>query len=306
MARAYCCPRQISSASRSRLLKCRPDGQGHAHQHSHHAEADEQRGHRVARLAAPRTPGYLDLTPCRYYTYGFHLCHVPPRLPPWLSPLSSPPPATKCRLLAPTESTVTLSINTTTLPINGTAELLATVIEPAGTPVHNGTLVTLYVLGRRGRASRRANGGGIARATFRAGTQSGHSGHQRVFGICSRGAGRGARRVARRPTAVSVRAEPATVPSTGGTVQVIAVVIGRQRQPLARRSGRFFRRQRHHYVHLYRHRRQRRGTNQPDHHAGTIVTARVAAMRGDGHRARYQPTGRDHHDERESRSSARR
>ena len=48
----------------------------------------------------------------------------------------------KVPLLAPTESTLNLAISTTTLPVNGTAQVVATVIEPAGTPVHNGTMVT--------------------------------------------------------------------------------------------------------------------------------------------------------------------
>ena len=79
----------------------------------------------------------------------------------------------KVPLLAPTESTITLSTNTTTLAANGTAEILATVIEQAGTPVHNGTTVTFTAsVGTiEPRDARTENG--IARATFRAGTNSG-------------------------------------------------------------------------------------------------------------------------------------
>ena len=134
-------------------------------------------------------------------------------------------------MLAPTESTVTLSVNTTTLPINGTAEVIATVIEPAGTPVHNGTLVTFtssvgVVEPRDARTD-----GGIARATFRAGAQSAtavinaFSGSARAEPVEVLVGGAAA-------TAVSVRAEPATVPSTGGTVQVIAVVTDVSGNPL--------------------------------------------------------------------------
>ena len=134
-------------------------------------------------------------------------------------------------MLAPTESTVTLSVNTTTLPINGTAEVIATVIEPAGTPVHNGTLVTFtssvgVVEPRDARTD-----GGIARATFRAGALSAtavinaFSGSARAEPVEVLVGGAAA-------TAVSVRAEPSTVPSTGGSVQVIAVVTDVSGNPL--------------------------------------------------------------------------
>ncbi len=129
----------------------------------------------------------------------------------------------KVPLLAPTESTVTLSINTTTLPINGTAEVLATVTEKAGTPVHNGTTVIFtasfgVVEPREARTE-----GGIARAIFRAGTQSGtakvgaFSGAARATEVEILVGGAAA-------ATVSVRLEPSTVPQTGGTVQVIAIV----------------------------------------------------------------------------------
>jgi adhesin/invasin len=137
----------------------------------------------------------------------------------------------KVPLLAPNESTVTLSVNTTTLPINGTAEVLATVIEPAGTPAHNGTLVTFtssvgVIEPRDARTD-----GGIARATFRAGSVSAtavinaFSGSSRAEPVEVLVGGAAA-------TAVSVRAEPATVPVTGGTVQIIAVVTDVSGNPL--------------------------------------------------------------------------
>ncbi len=130
----------------------------------------------------------------------------------------------KVALLAPTESTITLSVSATSLPINGTAEITATVIEQAGTPVHNGTTVLFtssvgVVEPREARTQ-----GGVARATFRANTQSGtarigaSSGSARaeVVEILVGGAA---------AQTVTVRTEPSTVPPTGGTVQVIAVVV---------------------------------------------------------------------------------
>jgi hypothetical protein len=129
----------------------------------------------------------------------------------------------KVPLLAPTQSTVTLSISSTTVPTNGTAEVLATVTEQSGTPVHNGTTVTFtasvgVVEPRDARTE-----GGIARATFRANSQSGtariaaFSGAARATEVEILVGGAAAQ-------TVSVRVEPSTVPQTGGTVQVIAVV----------------------------------------------------------------------------------
>ena len=48
----------------------------------------------------------------------------------------------KVPLLAPQQSTITVSSNTSTVQANGTAEIRATVLESSGTPVHNGTTVT--------------------------------------------------------------------------------------------------------------------------------------------------------------------
>jgi hypothetical protein len=137
----------------------------------------------------------------------------------------------KVPLLAPTDSVVTLSIDSTTVGLNGTAELIATVIEPAGTPVHNGTTVTFttsmgVVEPRDARTE-----GGIARAIFRAGTQSGtatitaFSGSARSDPIEILLGGAAAERV-------TVRTEPASVPTTGGAVEVIAVVVDVSGNPL--------------------------------------------------------------------------
>lgn len=48
----------------------------------------------------------------------------------------------KVPLLAPRESTITLSTASTVVQANGTTEIRATVLEPSGTPVQNGTTVT--------------------------------------------------------------------------------------------------------------------------------------------------------------------
>src|SRR6478672_8783963 len=79
----------------------------------------------------------------------------------------------KVPLLAPTQSTVNLQINTTVVPVNGTAEVLATVTEQAGTPVHNGTTVTFTASFGTVQPAEAQTEGGIARTTFHAGSQSG-------------------------------------------------------------------------------------------------------------------------------------
>src|SRR3954452_14878706 len=48
----------------------------------------------------------------------------------------------KVPLLAPSGSTITLSVATTALPVNGSTQLIAQVIEASGTPPHSGTEVT--------------------------------------------------------------------------------------------------------------------------------------------------------------------
>ncbi len=138
----------------------------------------------------------------------------------------------KVALLAPTDSVITLSINTTTLPVNGTAEVFATVIEPSGTPVHDGTVVTFTSTVGVMEPREARTEGGIARATFRANGQSGtaritaFSGGARVDEPLEVLVGGAA------ANAVTVRTEPTSVPATGGTVEVIAVVVDVSGNPL--------------------------------------------------------------------------
>lgn len=76
-------------------------------------------------------------------------------------------------LLAPTESTITLAVSTTRVSASGTAEIYASVIEAAGTPVHNGTVVNFTSsFGSIEPAEARTNAG-TATVTFRAGQRSG-------------------------------------------------------------------------------------------------------------------------------------
>jgi PKD repeat protein len=129
----------------------------------------------------------------------------------------------KVALLAPTGSTVTLSISSTSVGGNGTADVIATVIEAGGTPVHNGTEVTFQSsVGTIDPAVARTEGG-IARATFRA---NGASGTARVTAFS--GGARSDEIEVRVGSAaaetVTVRSTPASIPQNGGPVQVTATV----------------------------------------------------------------------------------
>jgi PKD repeat protein len=90
----------------------------------------------------------------------------------------------KVPLLAPTESTITLNVSTTTVQVNGSATLMASVVEAAGTPVHNGTVVTFTASFGTVEPPEAATNGGVATARFVAGTQSGTA----VIGAFSGGA----------------------------------------------------------------------------------------------------------------------
>ena len=129
----------------------------------------------------------------------------------------------KVALLAPTGSTVNLSISSTSVAGNGTAQVIATVIEAGGTPVHDGTEVTFQSsVGTVDPPVGRTEGG-LARATFRA---NGASGTASIVAF-SGGARSDAIEVRVGSAAaetVSVRATPSSVPQNGGPIQVIATV----------------------------------------------------------------------------------
>ena len=79
----------------------------------------------------------------------------------------------KMPLSAPTESTITLYANSTTVGLNGSVEITATVIESSGTPVQNGTVVNFTTtLGTIEPNEARTNNG-KAVAKLLAGTRSG-------------------------------------------------------------------------------------------------------------------------------------
>ncbi|HAK55459.1 MAG TPA: hypothetical protein DCP38_08255, partial [Acidobacteria bacterium] len=126
-------------------------------------------------------------------------------------------------LLAPTQSAITLAISPLVLPINGIAEIIATVIEQSGTAVQNGTLVTFTTtLGTVSpREARTENGKVLVR--LNAGNRSGLatvgalSGDPISENVDVQIGGAAA-------STIVLTANPSVVPSTGGTVQVVALV----------------------------------------------------------------------------------
>jgi hypothetical protein len=126
----------------------------------------------------------------------------------------------KVPLLAPTESTITLNVSTTTVQVNGTATLMASVVEAAGTPVHNGTVVTFTASFGTVDPPEAQTNGGVATARFVAGGQSGtavigaFSGAARAETVEVKVGGAAA-------GSVVLRAEPRAV----GVADLIAIVV---------------------------------------------------------------------------------
>jgi hypothetical protein len=80
----------------------------------------------------------------------------------------------KVPLLAPSGSTLTLRASSAALPLNGTTQLIAQVIEPSGTPPHSGTSVSFTTtLGSIEPAEATTDSLGQVVVTFKAGATNG-------------------------------------------------------------------------------------------------------------------------------------
>ena len=130
----------------------------------------------------------------------------------------------KVPLLAPTESVITVVSDRAVVPINGTAQIVATVIEQGGTPAHNGTLVTFTTTLGTLDPREAVTNNGQAVVTLRAGTASGtaeigaFSGSARTEAPVMIAIGGAA------AAALTLSANPAAVPPTGATVTIVAAV----------------------------------------------------------------------------------
>jgi hypothetical protein len=130
----------------------------------------------------------------------------------------------KAALTAPTDSTIVLFANATSIPLNGSADITAQVLESAGTQVQNGTSVTFSTtLGSIEPAEARTRDGKVS-VRFNAGTRSGtatitaFSGAARADALEILVGGAAVDRV-------MLSASPTTVSPGGGTVQLIATVL---------------------------------------------------------------------------------
>ena len=142
----------------------------------------------------------------------------------------------KAQLLAPTQSTITVSAPTRVLASNGTTPITAAVMEQAGTPVQNGTTVRFTTTLGRVDPVEVQTVNGLAITTFFAGGNSGKATISATSGAASGGEGNtnaieitiGAAAV----NTVSVRANPGSIGPNGGTIELIATVVGENGQPV--------------------------------------------------------------------------
>ncbi|HEY7290552.1 MAG TPA: Ig-like domain-containing protein [Vicinamibacterales bacterium] len=130
-------------------------------------------------------------------------------------------------LLAPSGSTITLTASSTALSVNGTAQLIAQVIEPAGTPPHSGTHVIFTTsLGTIQPSETDTDINGRAVATFNAGSSNGtatitaSSGGSVVAAANALKISVGTAAVGR----VVVAANPTLIAANGGTAVISASV----------------------------------------------------------------------------------
>ena len=130
----------------------------------------------------------------------------------------------KMPLSAPTDSTITLYASSTTLGLNSSVEITATVIESAGTPVQNGTVVTFTTTLGTFEPNEARTSNGKATVRLVAGTKSGTAEVRAFSGGTSSGDALsisvGAAAVGR----VELLANPSTLPADGGVVQLTAIV----------------------------------------------------------------------------------
>lgn len=137
----------------------------------------------------------------------------------------------KAPLTAPTDSAVTLFASNTVVALNGSVDITASVTEPGGVPVQNGTQVVFTTtLGSIDPAEARTSSG---RATVRlnAGTSSGLA----VIRAFSGGAQAEALEVqvgAAAASQITVTATPSAVAANGGTVEILAVASGENNRRL--------------------------------------------------------------------------
>ena len=135
----------------------------------------------------------------------------------------------KAQLLAPTSSTISISAASRILPLNGTTEITATLLESGGTTVQNGTTVRVSTTLGTVNPVEVETRNGIAMTTFSAGSASGIAEVRAISGAATGGTTNtnlvqitiGAAAI----STVTIRANPGNVGPAGGTVTLIASVV---------------------------------------------------------------------------------
>jgi adhesin/invasin len=142
----------------------------------------------------------------------------------------------KVPLLAPTQSTISLTASAMAAPLNSQVEVFATVQENSGTPVQDGTLVTFTTTLGTLQPREQTTVRGVARVILQTGTTSGTATVNASSGGARTGAGTTNNNTTTpgtnvqiliggaAATRVSVIARPGSVSSSGGTVEIIATV----------------------------------------------------------------------------------
>jgi len=139
-------------------------------------------------------------------------------------------------LLAPSGSTITLTSLATALPVNGSTQLIAQIIEPSGTPPHSGThIIFTTSLGSVEPSEAETDISGRAVVTFKAGNSNGTA----VITASSGGATIASGSALRIPVGTAavgrivLSANPTIVPATGGTSVISAFVSDINGNPLS-------------------------------------------------------------------------
>ena len=145
----------------------------------------------------------------------------------------------KVPLLAPTGSTITVTAGSTALSVNGTTDIIAIVVESAGTAPQDGTVVTFTTtLGSIEPSEARTNGGRVT-VKFRAGTANGTAIITATSGAAGSTSATSSSNVARVAVgtaavgSVRVSANPTLLPSSGGLSTITGSVIDINGNPLS-------------------------------------------------------------------------
>ena len=135
----------------------------------------------------------------------------------------------KAQLLAPSNSTITVSAASRVLPLNGSTQVTATVLESSGTTVQNGTMVRFSTTLGTVNPVEVETRNGIAMTTFSAGSASGVAEVRAISGGAVGGTTNtnvvqitiGAAAI----NSITLRANPGNVGPAGGTITLVASVV---------------------------------------------------------------------------------